>query len=73
MQLKRRQKGLENGTYVRFPDPEAGPFILKKSVLEKAEQQDPATVARIRAAGEAQLAALRSADATAKELQREEK
>lgn len=69
MQMKRRQHGLKTGEYVRFPDAVAGPFIIKSSILAKAEANKPETVALIRADGERQLAAMRSASETTKALQ----
>ncbi len=65
MQIVRRRNGLKDGSYVRYPDAEKGPYIIKASHLT-SEKHAPA-LAFIKAQGEQQLAALESAAQTAKD------
>lgn len=39
-QQKRLDHGLKTGTHVRYPDPNTGPFILRKEVAERQAELD---------------------------------
>lgn len=39
-QIERRRHGLKTGFYVKFPDPEHGPAIVKAADAEKLKQTD---------------------------------
>lgn len=71
-QIRRRAHGLKTGDYVRFPDSEKGPFVLKKSRVESTDPETIEAIAYVRQIGEQQLAALQSAADTAAATKKEE-
>jgi hypothetical protein len=66
MQVLRRANGLKTGDYVRYPDADKGPYVIKKSKLENPLFAE--ALAFIKTQGEAELAALQSAHDTAASL-----
>lgn len=51
-QLQRRAHGLKTGFYIRYPDPESGPFVIKASTPEHVKElyQKAAEIAKAREA-----------------------
>lgn len=62
MQVVRRQNGLKDGSYVRYPDAEKGPYIIKANKLEQSQHAE--VLALMKEYGLKQLAALESAQKT---------
>lgn len=44
--LRRLNYGLKVGTHVRYPDADKGPYILKKSVVEKMQIEQAASIVK---------------------------
>lgn len=70
MQVVRRRNGLKDGSYVRYPDAEKGPYIIKASHL--TSEKHAAALATIKEHGERELAALESAAQTAAAMAKKE-